>query len=90
MVLTMIITACHNPFSPEKEISPVNQVNDVFAISVGGSDLSDVTCIEGQETVLTVNVKGGENNYTYQWYKNDENSNEGGIRLFANGLYVSG
>jgi uncharacterized repeat protein (TIGR02543 family) len=85
-VLTIIMTACNNPFFPERIekllTSPVNKAADNgLVISVegagGGSGKSEVDCVEGEKITLTVNVDD-EDNYTFQWFENDENSNEGG------------
>jgi formylglycine-generating enzyme required for sulfatase activity len=75
-LLSLIIAACINPIFPEKKEKGIPSETSV--ISIGGSNLSDVECVEGEEIELTVSVEGDEDDYTYQWYKNDENSNEDG------------
>ena len=77
--LIMIIAACNNPFFPERIIREVT--SEVPVISVEDSALSDVECNEGEEVVLTVSVEGDEDDFSFQWYGNSENDNEGGTPI---------
>jgi len=82
VVVTMIITACNNPFFPDKEEKGRARINaGVPVISVDNSNLSDVECFEGDEPILTVGVVGDEDDFSYQWYSNTEDSNENGTLI---------
>jgi len=80
-VLSFIIAACNNPFFPEKKegIASVNANAPVIIFE--DSALSDTECVAGEDLELSVSVEGDEDDYTYQWYSNTENSNEGGTPI---------
>jgi formylglycine-generating enzyme required for sulfatase activity len=81
-VLIIIITACNNPFFPEKKGNRITPVDlKVPVISPDNSNLSDTECTEGEELILTAGVEGDEDDYSFQWYSNTENSNEGGTPI---------
>jgi hypothetical protein len=75
-VLIMIITACNNPFFPEKKEKGITPVNPEVPLINNGQP--DAECAEGEELILTVSVEGDEDDYEFQWYGNTENSGEGG------------
>ena len=79
-VLSFIITACSNPFFPGKSEKETNN-NKAPVIILEDSALSDTDCVEGEDLELSVSVEGDEDDYTYQWYSNTENSNEGGTPI---------
>jgi formylglycine-generating enzyme required for sulfatase activity len=81
-VLVLIITACNNPFFPERQEKEITTGDSkVPVISIENSNLSDAYCVEDEEITLTVGVEGDEDDYSYQWYSNTENSNEGGTPI---------
>jgi formylglycine-generating enzyme required for sulfatase activity len=77
IALVVLTTTCNNPFFPGKSggKAPV--------ISLEDSNLSDTYCVKDEEITLTVGVEGDEDDFTYQWYSNTENSNEGGTSIYG-------
>ncbi|WP_461248692.1 hypothetical protein, partial [Treponema sp. R6D11] len=72
----------NNPFFPEKIGNGKKSVNnDAPIINFEDSALEDVDCIAGEDQIITVSVEGDEGDYTYQWYSNTVNSNEGGTEI---------
>jgi hypothetical protein len=96
-VLIMIITACNNPFFPEKNgqgvtlftekegqgITLDNSAPEVPVITIDQTDAecTELVLTQGEDAVLIVSVKGDEDDFSYQWYSNTENSNEGGTLI---------
>jgi len=74
--------ARHNPFLPPKEDKGTKPVNAaVPVITDKDSNLEDVECVVGGDVLLTVSVEGDEDDFSYQWYSNTEDNNEGGTLI---------
>jgi formylglycine-generating enzyme required for sulfatase activity len=79
VALIVLATTCKNPFFPGKNTAD----GEAPVISLETSNLPDTKCVEGEVITLTVGVEGDEDDFTYQWYSNMENSNEGGTPIYG-------